>query len=281
MHRSVEGGHGMSAGEGGRARVDRPVTTTVPSVRRRREVFARAGAAVFGLAAVQSANAKAGEFSKQDIFSVVGEPAISSPYQPGGPKAGKDATFGYSKSDGPMLATGYEVRRWPRALSARHAPSPCSLPPYAPPPLRPLPSPPPSLRGDWSAHRGDAMPGYTARSIACHRARPRHLRSVSAAGASVRGPMASASPRAAERRDAREGGVLHQREYRPRARPQHRLQDLVAGAQQLPRPGLQHEGQHAGDQLRPPRGEKGQPPLPHPLPLLSPPPPLLPLFSPP
>jgi len=75
----------------------------------RREVFARAGAAVFGLAAVQSASAKAGEFSKIDIFSVVGEPPISSPYQPGGPKAGKDATFGYSKSDGPMLATGYET----------------------------------------------------------------------------------------------------------------------------------------------------------------------------
>jgi len=33
---------------------------------------------------------------------------ISSPYQPGGPKAGKDATYGYAKSDGPMLADGYE-----------------------------------------------------------------------------------------------------------------------------------------------------------------------------
>ena len=42
---------------------------------------------------MQSASAKAGQFSKLDIFSVVGEPAISSPYQPGGPKAGADATF--------------------------------------------------------------------------------------------------------------------------------------------------------------------------------------------
>ena len=61
-----------------------------------------------GLSAVQSASAKAGQFSKLDIFSVVGEPAISSPYQPGGPKAGPDATFGYAKSDGPILAAGYE-----------------------------------------------------------------------------------------------------------------------------------------------------------------------------
>jgi len=74
----------------------------------RREIFAKAGAALFSLSAVQSASAKAGQFSKQDIFSVVGTPAISSPYQPGGPKAGKDATFGYAKSDGPILATGYE-----------------------------------------------------------------------------------------------------------------------------------------------------------------------------
>ena len=61
-----------------------------------------------GLSYVQGASAKAGQFSKQDIFSLVGQPAISSPYQPGGPKAGKDATFGYAKSDGPILATGYE-----------------------------------------------------------------------------------------------------------------------------------------------------------------------------
>jgi hypothetical protein len=44
----------------------------------------------------------------QTIFDLVGTPAISSPYQPGGPKAGKDATYGYAKSDGPVLADGYE-----------------------------------------------------------------------------------------------------------------------------------------------------------------------------
>ena len=54
----------------------------------RRELFAKAGAALAGFAAVQSASAKAGQFSKIEIFSITGTPAISSPYQPGGPKAG-------------------------------------------------------------------------------------------------------------------------------------------------------------------------------------------------
>jgi len=75
----------------------------------RRELFAKAGAALAGFAAVQSASAKAGQFSKIEIFSVTGTPGISSPYQPGGPKAGPDATFGYAKSNGPMLADGYEA----------------------------------------------------------------------------------------------------------------------------------------------------------------------------
>merc|ERR1719171_51432 len=87
-------------------RCDAPVMLEEASSRR--ALFAKAGAALFSLSAAQSASAKAGQFSKQDIFSVVGVPAISSPYQPGGPKAGKDATFGYAKSDGPILATGYE-----------------------------------------------------------------------------------------------------------------------------------------------------------------------------
>jgi hypothetical protein len=73
----------------------------------RRELFAKAGAALAGLSAVQAASAKAGQFSKIEIFSVVGTPGISSPYQPGGPKAGADATFGYAKSEGAILATGY------------------------------------------------------------------------------------------------------------------------------------------------------------------------------
>jgi len=72
----------------------------------RRQLFARAGAAALaGSAMVQGASAKAGQFGKVDIFGY----AISSPYQPGGPKQGKDATFGYAKSDGPILATGYET----------------------------------------------------------------------------------------------------------------------------------------------------------------------------
>ena len=61
-----------------------------------------------GFAAVQSASAKAGQFSKIEIFSITGTPAISSPYQPGGPKAGPDATFGYAKSGGDILAKGYQ-----------------------------------------------------------------------------------------------------------------------------------------------------------------------------
>ena len=51
---------------------------------------------------VEGASAKAGEFGKIEIFGFSG----SSPYQPGGPRAGKDATFGYTKSAGPMLADG-------------------------------------------------------------------------------------------------------------------------------------------------------------------------------
>jgi hypothetical protein len=79
----------------------------------RREVLAKAGAAFASMAAVQSASAKAGQFSKQEIFSIAGPPAISSPYQAGGPKAGQigesTATFGYAPSDGPILAKGYQT----------------------------------------------------------------------------------------------------------------------------------------------------------------------------
>merc|ERR1740129_1173531 len=66
-------------------------------------------AALAAAAAVpMAANAKAGQFSKLDVFSIAGQPAISSPYQPGGPRSGKDATYGYKKSDGPIIAAGYE-----------------------------------------------------------------------------------------------------------------------------------------------------------------------------
>merc|ERR1719247_425591 len=93
-------------------RCDAPVMTEESSSRR--ELFARAGAAVFAASAVQGASAKAGQFSKLDIFSVVGEPAISSPYQVGGPKGSTisgiekgETTYGYTKSDGPILADGF------------------------------------------------------------------------------------------------------------------------------------------------------------------------------
>jgi len=75
----------------------------------RREVVAKStGAALALAAAVQAASAKAGQFSKIEVFSLVGQPGISSPYQPGGPKSGPDATFGYKKSDGEILAKGYQ-----------------------------------------------------------------------------------------------------------------------------------------------------------------------------
>jgi hypothetical protein len=75
----------------------------------RREALAKAGAAAAAFAAAGSASAKAGQFSKIEIFSIIGQPAISSPYQAGGPKAGKDATFGYKKSEGEFVANGYEL----------------------------------------------------------------------------------------------------------------------------------------------------------------------------
>merc|ERR1711988_1843335 len=64
------------------------------------------GAALGAAAFAGSANAKAGQFGKIGVF---GMDDISSPYQPGGPKAGKDSTYGFAKSDGPMLADGYEA----------------------------------------------------------------------------------------------------------------------------------------------------------------------------
>jgi hypothetical protein len=84
----------------------------------RREVLAKASAAFASLAAVQSASAKAGQFSKIEVFSLVGPPSISSPYQAGGPQAGEGATFGFAKSDGAILAKGYteDVTRETAAL---------------------------------------------------------------------------------------------------------------------------------------------------------------------
>ena len=67
---------------------------------------------MFGLSAVQSASAKAGQFSKIDIFSLnqAGGVPISSPYQAGGPKAGPESTFGFQKTAGEFVAKGYAVR---------------------------------------------------------------------------------------------------------------------------------------------------------------------------
>merc|ERR1719253_2402938 len=91
----------------GAVRCDAPLMAEEASSRR--ELFARAGAAVFGFSAVQSASAKAGQFSKLSIFDIVGEPAISSPFQAGGPQGtGPGTTYGYKKSDGPILADGYK-----------------------------------------------------------------------------------------------------------------------------------------------------------------------------
>jgi hypothetical protein len=88
-------------------RCDAPLMLEESSTRR--ELFARAGAAVLGVSAVQSASAKAGQFSKLSVFDIVGEPSLSSPFQAGGPQGdGPGTTFGYKKSDGPILASGYK-----------------------------------------------------------------------------------------------------------------------------------------------------------------------------
>ena len=87
------------------SRTSRPVRSRFLS----RELFAKAGAALAGFSAVQAASAKAGQFSKQSVFDIVGSPALSSPYQPGGPQGdGPGTTYGFKKSDGPILAEGYQ-----------------------------------------------------------------------------------------------------------------------------------------------------------------------------
>jgi len=70
----------------------------------RRQLFARAGAAIFGAAMAESASAKAGQFGKIGIF---GMEDMSSPYVPGGPKSGPESTYGYAKTAGEFLANGY------------------------------------------------------------------------------------------------------------------------------------------------------------------------------
>jgi len=72
----------------------------------RRELFAKVGAAFAAVAAVDSASAKAGQFGKLGIF---GQTDISSPYQPNARLGFGGPTFGYEKSEGPILATGFEA----------------------------------------------------------------------------------------------------------------------------------------------------------------------------
>lgn len=80
----------------------------------RRQLLTRVGAAFVSVSAAQSASAKAGQFSKLSVFDIVGETSISSPFQNGGPKPSQidtiekgTTTYGYSKSDGPILANGF------------------------------------------------------------------------------------------------------------------------------------------------------------------------------
>merc|ERR1712217_138538 len=75
----------------------------------RRDFALKTAAAATGLAGLATnakpAFAKAGEFTKISFF---GTDSMSSPYVEGGPKSGKEATFGCPKSDGPFLSEGWE-----------------------------------------------------------------------------------------------------------------------------------------------------------------------------
>jgi hypothetical protein len=88
---------------------DAALQLQAPTSGSRRAAMKNAAATLAGLAAVAAgadkASAKAGEFGKQSLFGVN---PMSSPYQEGGPKAGEFATFGYKRSEGPILAAGYE-----------------------------------------------------------------------------------------------------------------------------------------------------------------------------
>jgi hypothetical protein len=76
-----------------------------PPATTRRAALGIAATTLAAAAAPLAASAKAGQFGKIGIF---GMSDISSPYVPGGPKAGPEATFGYAKSEGEFLANGYE-----------------------------------------------------------------------------------------------------------------------------------------------------------------------------
>jgi hypothetical protein len=89
-----------------------PAGMSKGEVTSRRKAMQKAATLLAGAAGVaagaEGASAKAGEFGKQSLFGDSPN-VMSSPYVDGGPKgAGDDTTFGVSKSEGPILATGYE-----------------------------------------------------------------------------------------------------------------------------------------------------------------------------
>merc|ERR1712039_938905 len=78
----------------------------------RRDFALNAAAAATGLAGLATnakpAFAKAGEFTKISFF---GAESQSSPYQEGGPKAGKEATFGYEKQEKIVRGQGENIEK--------------------------------------------------------------------------------------------------------------------------------------------------------------------------
>ena len=81
-----------------------PSAPTPQHATTRRAALGVAATTLAAAAAPLAASAKAGQLGKIGIFGT----GLSSPYQPGGPKAGPEATFGYAKSEGEFLANGYE-----------------------------------------------------------------------------------------------------------------------------------------------------------------------------
>jgi len=81
----------------------------------RRNVLTTASAGLLASGVAAAASAKSGQFGKLGLF---GMSDVSSPYVPGGPQSGKDSTYGYAKSDGPILADGCVTCFHPQAASA-------------------------------------------------------------------------------------------------------------------------------------------------------------------
>jgi len=88
------------------SRVAARSNTCVMETSSRRELFAKGAAMLAGAAFVEGASAKAGQFGKLGLFDMED---ISSPYVPGGPKSGPESTYGYKKTEGEILANGYQA----------------------------------------------------------------------------------------------------------------------------------------------------------------------------